>query len=93
MADLPSQYTEDIETFRQGLNIPNPRDSMPVSSTSVWGLNKVDQQQELRPKGPSAMLPVSPTLKEALDQFEQDFKASNLPKGKFIKPSLHCQVG
>ena len=31
------------------------------------------------------MLPVSPTLKEALDKFEQDFKAANLPEGKFIK--------
>ena len=66
--DLPSQYTEDIETFRQVLNIPDPRDSMPVSSASVWGLNEVAQQRELRPKGPSAMLPLSPTLKEALDR-------------------------
>ena len=33
--DLPSQNTEDIETFRQVLNIPDPRDSMPVSSTLV----------------------------------------------------------
>ena len=32
------------------------------------------------------MFPVSPTLKEALDKFKQDFKASNLPEGKFIKP-------
>ena len=35
VADLPSQYTEDIETFRQVLNIPDPRDSMPVFSASV----------------------------------------------------------
>ena len=31
------------------------------------------------------MLPVSPTLKEALDKYEQDFRAGNLPEGKFIK--------
>ena len=31
------------------------------------------------------MLPVNPTLKEALDKFEQDFKAANLPEGKFVK--------
>ena len=72
MSDLPSQYTEDIETFRQVLKLTDPRDSIPVSSTSVWGLNKVTQQQELRPKDPSAMLPVSTILKEVLDKFEQD---------------------
>ena len=44
------------------------------------------QKQELIPKGPSAMLSVSPTLKEALDKYQQDFKAANLPEGKFIKP-------
>ena len=86
MSDLPSDYTEDIELFRQVLNIPDPRDSMPVPSASVWGLNKVAQQRVLRPKGPSAMLPVSPTLKEALDRFEQDFKAANPPEESFIKP-------
>ena len=56
--------------------------SIPVSSTSVWG-----QQQELRPKCPSAVLPVSPILKGALDKFEQDFQTANLPEGKFI--NLH----
>ena len=35
VSDLPSKYTEDIETFGQILNIPDPRDNMPVSSTSV----------------------------------------------------------
>ena len=64
MSDLPSRYTEDIETFRQVLNLPDPRDNIPVSSTTVWGLNDVASQQELRPNDPSAMLPVSPQLKE-----------------------------
>ena len=50
------------------------------------GLIDVASQQELRPKGPSAMLPVSPPLKGALDKFEQDFQAANLPEDKFIKP-------
>ena len=49
MSDLPSQYTEDIETFRQVLNIPDPTDSMPVSSASLMGLNAVAQEQELLP--------------------------------------------
>ena len=84
MSDLPSQ---DTGTFRQVLNIPALRDSMPVSSSSVLGLNKVAQQQEFSPKGPLAMLQVSPSLKEAIDKFKQDFKAANLPEGKFIKPT------
>ena len=29
MYDLPSQYTKDIETFRQILNLSDPRDRMP----------------------------------------------------------------
>ena len=78
MSDLPSQCTEDFETFRHILNFPDPRDSIPVSSTTVWDLNKVASQQELRP---SAKLPVSPTLKEALDKFKQDFQTANLPEG------------
>ena len=71
------------------LKLPDPRASIPVFSTTVWGLNDMASQQELRPKGPSAMFPVSPTLKEALDKFEQDFQAANLPEGKFIKPPLY----
>ena len=59
-SDLPSQYTEDIETFRQILKLPDPRGNMPMSSITVWDLNDVASQQELRPKGPSAMLPISP---------------------------------
>ena len=46
------------------------------------------QKQELRPKDPSAMLPVSPTLKEALNKFEQDFKALNLKREiYYLSPS------
>ena len=32
------------------------------------------------------MLRLSPFLKDAFEKFEQDFLASNLPKGKYIKP-------
>ena len=46
--------------LRQILNLPVPRDNMPWSSTTVWVLNDVAGQQELGPKGPSAMLPLSP---------------------------------
>ena len=40
----------------------------------------------LRPRGPSATLPLNPILKDAFEKFEQDFLASNLPEGKYIKP-------
>ena len=33
------------------------------------------------------MLPLSPYLKDAFEKFEQDFQGSNLPEGKYIKPS------
>ena len=33
---------------------------MPWSFTAVWALNDVAGQQELGPKGPAAMLPLSP---------------------------------
>ena len=38
LSDLLSQYTEDNDTFKQVLSIPDPWDSMPVSSTTVMGL-------------------------------------------------------
>ena len=86
MSDLPFQYTEEIETFRQLLDLPDPRETMPRSPTTVLCLDDEKGQQELRPRGPSAMLPLSPFLKDAFEKFEQDFLASNLPEGKYIKP-------
>ena len=65
MNDLPSQYTEEVETFRQILDLPDPRETLPRSSTTVLGLDDEKGQQELRPRGPSAMLPLSPILKDA----------------------------
>ena len=32
------------------------------------------------------MLPLSPYIKDAFEKFEKDFQATNLPKGKYIKP-------
>ena len=86
MADLPSQYAEEVETLRRILNLPDHRETMPRFSTSVLGLGDQKGQQELRPRGPSAMLPLSAHIKDAFDKFEHDFSASNLPEGKCIKP-------
>ena len=79
MSDLPSQYAEEVETFRQILDLPGPRETLSRSSTTVLGLDDEKGQQELRPRGPSAMLPLNPILKDAFEKFEQDLLASNLP--------------
>ena len=86
MSDLPSQYAEEVEAFRQILDLPDARETLPRSSTNVLGMNDEKGQQELRPRGPSAMLPLNPILKDAFEKFKQDFLASNLPEGKYIKP-------
>ena len=86
MVDWPSQYAEELETFRRILNLPDPRENMPWSATSVLGLDDQKGQQELRPRGPSAMLPLSSHIKDAFDKFEHDFSASNLAEGKYINP-------
>ena len=57
MSDLPSRYAEEVETFRHLLDLPDPRETMPRSSTTVLGLDDDNGQQELRPIGLSAMLP------------------------------------
>ena len=86
MAHLPSQYAEEVETFRRNLNLSDPRENMPRSSTSVMGLDDQKGQQQLRPRGPSAMLPLSSHIKDAFDKFEHDFSASHVPEDKYIKP-------
>ena len=65
-------------TFRRILSLPEPRESMP----------RYDEKgcQELRPRGLSSILPLSSVIKDAFDKFQHDFKAANLPEGKYIKP-------
>ena len=75
-----------MESFRQILDLPDPRETLPRSSTTVLGLDDEKGQQKLRPRGPSAMLPLNLILKDAFEKFEQDFLASNLSEGKYIKP-------
>ena len=86
LSDFPSQYAEEVDTFRRILSLPDPRESMPKSSTSVMGLDDEKGCQELRSRGPSSMLPLSSVIKDAFDKFENDFQAANLPEGKYIKP-------
>ena len=86
LSDIPSQYSEEVDTFRRILSLPDPRDSMPRSSTSVLGLDDEKGSQELRPRGPSSILPLSSVIKDAFDKFQHDFKAANLAEGKYVKP-------
>ena len=86
LSDVPSQYVEEVDTFRRILSLPAPRESMPKSSTSVMGLDGEKGRQELRPRGPSSVLPLSSVIKDVFDKFEHDFQAANLPEGKYIKP-------
>ena len=86
LADIPSQYAEEVDTFKRILSLPDLRECMPRSSTSVMGLDDETGRQELRPRGPSSMFPLSSVIKDAFDKFEHDFKAANLPEGKYIKP-------
>ena len=86
LSDIPSQYAEEVDTFRRILSLPNPRESMPRSSTSVMGLDDEKGRQELRPRGPSSILPLSSVIKDAFDKFQHDFKVAILPEGKYIKP-------
>ena len=37
MSDLPSQYAEEVETVRQILDLPDPRETLPRYSTTVVG--------------------------------------------------------
>ena len=86
LSDIPSQYAEEVDTFRCILSLPDPRESMPRSSTSVMGLDDEKGRQELRPRGPSSILALSSVIKDAFDKFQHDFKAANLPEGKYVKP-------
>ena len=46
MSDLPSQYAEEVETFRQILDLPDPRATLPRSCTTVIGTDDEKGQQE-----------------------------------------------
>ena len=50
------------------------------------GLDDEKGHQDLRPRGPSSMLPLSSVIKDAFDKFEHDFQAANLTEGKYIEP-------
>ena len=71
--------------FDASSRLRDPRESLPMSSTAFMGLDDEKGRQELRPRGPSSMLPLNSIIKDAFDKFDQDFQAANLPEGKYIK--------
>ena len=50
LSDVPSQCAEEVDTFRRILSLPDPRETIPRSSTSVMGLDDEKGRQELRPR-------------------------------------------
>ena len=54
LSDVPSQYAEEVDTLKCILALPDP---MPMSSTSVMGLDDEKGHQELRPRGPYTLPP------------------------------------
>ena len=85
LSDIPSQYAEEVDTFRSILNLPDPMESLPRSSTALIDLDDEKGRKELRPRGHSSMLPFNSIIKDTFDKFDQDFQAANLPEGKYIK--------
>ena len=63
-----------------------PGKACPGLPLLFWAWTTKKGQQELRPRGPPSLLPLSSHIKDAFDKFEHDFLASNLPEGKYIKP-------
>ena len=61
LSDIPSQYTEEVDTFRRILKLPDPRESMVRSSTAVMGIDDEKGRQELRPS-PQASSLFAPTI-------------------------------
>ena len=86
MSDIPSQYAEEVDTFRRILKLPDPRESLPRSSTAVMGLDDEKGRQELRPRGPSFMLPSIQSSRMPLISLIRTSRQQIYLRGKYIKP-------
>ena len=51
MSDMPSQYTEDIETFRQIIILPDPRDSICLGPLPQSGLRMMQKANRILGQG------------------------------------------
>ena len=56
----PEHQDSTDPVFYKEVDMSDPRETLSRSSTTVLGLDNEKGQQELRPRGPSAMLPLNP---------------------------------
>ena len=59
-SDLPSQYADEVETFRQILDLPDSRETLPGSSTTVLGLDNEERPTRAEAKRPFCYVPFKP---------------------------------
>ena len=99
MAEVPSQYAEEMETFRRILNFPDPKKTMLRFSNSVLGLDDKKGQQGKYIKPPSfhckVVQGVTALLWGQIQELNTDFwkicispKPSRAPMGKVLLPIL-----
>ena len=86
--DVPSQYAEKMETFRILLNSLTPG-TLPRTATAVMGLDVEKGTQELRPRGPSSMLPLNSFIKDAFDKFDKDSQLQTWLRESTSSSSIH----
>ena len=58
------------------LDLPPPRPSTNIQTEAM----------DVDCGGPSSVLPLRSVIKDPFDKFQHDFKAANLPEGKYFKP-------
>ena len=60
LSDIPSEYAEEVDTFRHILALPDPRESMPRSPLLSWGWTT---RKAVRSLGQEALLLCSPSAR------------------------------
>ena len=60
MSDLPSQYAEEVETFRQILDLPDPGETLPRFSTTVPRPGRRERPTGAKAKKPFCYAPFKP---------------------------------
>ena len=85
MAELPSQYAEEVETFRHILDLPDPREICLGLPLRFWAWMTKKTDRSLGQEAPQ-LCSLSALISKMLLINLRDFLASNLTEGKYIKP-------
>ena len=90
MSDLPSQYAEEVETFRQILVLPGPRDTLPRSPTTLLGLDDEKSIKYIKPTASTAKYYKvgQPCFEDKLQELNTDFSKSVSPQSPLGKVPL-----